>query len=153
MTIPFKVLCLFSLVILGFVSSAHAQEKGDPLTGVWKGDCGPSKTDRNAVVLDLQWNGRTLRGTVNPGPEAFSIGTASFDRSTMKIHLEVTKTSPNFIYAVDGVIVGNNMTGTWNRPGRQGDFQLTRDVKAKKAELDNDSAGPILTGLRPDEKR
>ena len=46
-----------------------AFQGSDPLTGTWKGDWGPSASDRNPATLELKWDGKTLTGTVNPGPE------------------------------------------------------------------------------------
>jgi len=152
MKIRFAIVALLFAALLGHMPAMSAHQKTDPVTGTWKGDWGPSPTDRNAVIVELKWNGKTVTGTVNPGPEAIAIDKASFDPTSMKIRLEVTKTSPNFVYVVDGTVEGNKMTGTWNRPGRKGDFQLTRDAK-KKAESETESEGPRLAGLRPDEKK
>jgi hypothetical protein len=143
---------LVLIVLLSHFSTAFAQQTADPLTGTWKGDWGPSPTDRNAVIVELKWNGKALTGAVNPGPDAIAIDKASFDPKSMMIHLEVTKTSPNFIYIVDGVVEKDKMTGSWSRPNRKGDFQMTRDVK-KKAEADADTDAPKLVGLKPDEQK
>ena len=152
MKVRVTMVSLLFIVLLGHVSAASAQQTADPLTGTWKGDWGPSPTDRNAVIVELKWNGKTLTGTVNPGPDAIPIDKASFDPKSMKIHLEVTKTSPNFVYIVDGVIEKDKMTGSWSRPNRKGDFQMTREVK-KKAEADVDTDAPRLVGLKPNEQK
>jgi hypothetical protein len=148
MKIRFAIVALFFAVLSGHIPAVAAQQKSDPLTGTWRGDWGPSPTDRNAVIVELKWNGKALTGTVNPGPEAIAIDKALFDPASMKIHMEVTKASPNFAYVVDGAVENNKMTGTWNRPGRKGDFQLTRELK-KKAE----SEEPRLAGLQADEEK
>ncbi len=152
MKVRVTMVSLLFIVLLGHVSAASAQLTADPLTGTWKGNWGPSPTDRNAVIVELKWNGKTLTGSVNPGPDAIPIDKASFDAKSMKIHLEVTKTSPNFVYIVDGVIEKDKMTGSWSRPNRKGDFQMTREVK-KKAEADVDTDAPRLVGLKPNEQK
>ena len=152
MRVRITIVSLLFVVLFGHVSVASARQKADPLTGTWKGDWGPSPTDRNAVILELKWNGKTLTGTVNPGPEAIAVEKASFDPQTMKIHLEATKTSPNFVYVVDGVVEKDKITGSWSRPNRKGDFQVTREAKTK-AESDADEESPRLVGLKADEKR
>src|SRR5437667_756248 len=152
MTLAHSRAALLMLMLFLFTHAAIAQRNADPLTGTWKGDWGPSPTDRNAVIVELKWNSKTLTGTVNPGPEAITIDKASFDPKTMKIHLEITKTSPNFVYVVDGVVEKDKMTGSWSRPNRKGDFQLTREVK-KKAESDGDADSPRLIGLKADEQK
>ena len=61
---------LLLMFLLSCIHPAIAQQSADPLTGTWKGDWGPSATDRNSVTIELKWNGKTLTGTVNPGPDA-----------------------------------------------------------------------------------
>jgi hypothetical protein len=130
--------CFVTLLLataLSAIQPAWAQQKGDPLTGTWKGDWGPSPTDRNAVIIELKWNGKTLTGTVNPGADAVPIDKGSFDAPSRKIHFEATKTAPNFVYVIDGTVENDKMAGTWTRPNRKGDFQVARELK-KKTELD-----------------
>jgi hypothetical protein len=145
-------LTLLLATTLSAIQPALAQQKGDPLTGTWKGDWGPSPTDRNAVILQLKWNGKTLAGTINPGADAIPIDKGSFDPQSRKIRFEATKTAPNFVYVIDGTVENDKMTGTWSRPNRKGDFQVTREVK-KKAELDAAPDTPKLPGLKGDEER
>ena len=137
---------------LGAIQSGWAQQKGDPLTGTWKGDWGPSPTDRNAVIMELKWKGKTLTGTINPAPDTIPIDKGSFDAQSRKIHFEATKTAPNLVYLIDGTVENDKMTGTWSRPNRKGDFQVTRDLK-KRTQLDATPDTPKLPGLKGDEKR
>jgi hypothetical protein len=138
--------------VLSPIQPAVAQQKGDPLTGTWKGDWGPSRTDRNAVILELKWNGKTLTGTINPGPDAISIDKAAFDPQSMKVHFEAAKASPNLVYVIEGTVEKDKMAGTWARPGRKGDFQVVREPK-KKAEVDKAPSTPNLPGLKRDESK
>ena len=55
---------------------AYAQSS-DPLSGSWKGDWGPSASDRNQVAVELKWDGKALTGTVNPGPNAVPLSKAT----------------------------------------------------------------------------
>ena len=142
---------LLMLMLFLFTHAAIAQQNADPLTGTWKGDWGPSPTDRNSVTLDLKWDGKTLTGTVNPGPDAISIETASFDPKTMQIHLEATYARRDLRYVVDGTVDKGKMTGTWNHPRRKGDFQVAREIT--RAESKPAAASPNLAGLQDDEKK
>jgi|GEM_PF-281026 len=142
---------LVLLCIVAFASPALTQKATDPLTGTWKGDWGPSATDRNSVVLELKWDGKILTGTVNPGPDAIAIENASFDPKEMKIHFEVNLTARNRRYAVDGLVEKDKMTGRWSRSGRSGDFQLVRANSKEDEALASDR--PKLTGLGADERR
>jgi len=143
---------LLFIALFGYIPVASAQQKTDALTGTWKGDWGSSPTDRNAVVVELKWNGKTLTGVVNPGPDSIPIEKASFDPNSMKIHLEVTKTSPNFVHVVDGVVEKDKMSGSWSRPNRKGDFQLTRETRTRSASYEN-TEGPRLVGLKVNEQK
>ena len=72
----------FRLVILAaclaFTASVMAQE-GHPLKGSWRGDWGPTATHRNHIVIVMDWDGKTISGVVNPGPEAIPIKSAVLD--------------------------------------------------------------------------
>jgi len=141
---------LLLMFLLSCIHPAIAQQSADPLTGTWKGDWGPSATDRNSVTIELKWNGKTLTGTVNPGPDAILIETASFDPQTMKIHLEANYAPRNLRYVVDGTVEKDKISGTWNHPRRKGDFQVSREVTKSES---NAAPKPNLSGLKADERK
>src|SRR5688572_12213756 len=60
----------------------------DSLSGTWTGDWGPSERDRNPVRLELQYDGTTLTGTINPGEGAIPLSRATYDPATMMIMME-----------------------------------------------------------------
>jgi len=41
--------------------------QGHPLKGVWLGDWGTGKTNRNQVVVEMDWDGKAITGSINPG--------------------------------------------------------------------------------------
>src|SRR5438128_1523914 len=94
-----RAAALFVVVLITSPLTTFAQRSGDPLSGVWKGDWGPSAADRNAVTLEFHWDGKTLNGTVNPGPDAIPIENSSFDSSTGKVHLEARYSPRNLFYS------------------------------------------------------
>jgi hypothetical protein len=54
--------------LLLLAASAGAQE-GFPLDGTWRGEhVGPDGAHRT-IVLVMQWDGKQVNGTVNPGPK------------------------------------------------------------------------------------
>src|SRR5438093_13772912 len=55
------------LLYWGTVVSGLAQE-GHPLTGTWSGDWGPKTTERNHLTVVMNWDGKSITGTINPGP-------------------------------------------------------------------------------------
>src|SRR5947208_833029 len=144
---------LLLMFLLSCIHPAIAQQSADPLTGTWKGDWGPSATDRNTVTLELKWDGKTLTGVVNPGPDAISIESASFDSKTMKIHLEANLARRNLRYTVDGTVEKDKMSGTWNHPRRGGDFQVSREVKEVKKPEPAPAPKANLAGLKADDRK
>ena len=58
--------------------SAPAQE-GHPLSGVWYGDWGATPAQRNDLTVVMAWDGKAINGTINPGPDAVQIKTATLD--------------------------------------------------------------------------
>ena len=102
---------------------APAGEPGDP-SGSWAGDWGPSPNDRNAVTVDLAWDGMALTGTVNPGPDAIEIASATFDAETGAITIEADMGDLHYVF--EGTMEGDSMTGSWSHENRDGDFSVTR---------------------------
>src|SRR6266404_5905856 len=43
---------------------------GHPLKGSWSGEWWLKKGDENRILLDFSWDGKELKGTLNPGPNA-----------------------------------------------------------------------------------
>jgi hypothetical protein len=120
------VLTIGVAVVISLGIPLLAFQESDPLTGTWKGDWGPSASDRNPVTLELKWDGKTLTGTVNPGPEGIALDKASYDPKTMTVKFEVDYKAKNRHYTVEGKVDKDTMTGSWNRSGRNGDFKLTK---------------------------
>ena len=124
----FRILASFAVVVcLLMVVSAFAQ--GDPLSGTWTGDWGPSASDRNTVTVELKWDGKVLTGTVNPGPNAVVLQKSTFDPKTGAIHMEADakgRRGNDIHYVIDGKVENNTMTGTWNHDNRKGDFKITK---------------------------
>jgi hypothetical protein len=56
------------------LSVGLAAQEGHPLTGTWSGDWGATPDKRTRITLVMTWNGKALTGTINPGPEAMTVG-------------------------------------------------------------------------------
>ena len=140
-----KSLCI-SLAMVALLVSACASEpepapaaepemaaepvaSADPLSGTWTGDWGPSATDRNAVTVELEWDGSTLSGTVNPGPDGVPLSVASFDPATNQVRMEADVESARgpFHYMIDGTLEGSTISGSWGHDDVSGDFAITMD--------------------------
>jgi len=121
-----KTLCLLCVVVYFLVAAAAAS---DPLSGTWTGDWGPTETHRNPVTVELKLDGKTLTGTVNPGPNAVALKNCTFDAKTGAVHMEADtkgRRGNDIHYVIDGKVDGNTMTGSWNHDNRKGDFKITR---------------------------
>jgi hypothetical protein len=116
-----------------FVITAAAQE-GHPLKGSWIGDWGPNKGDRNPVTIVLDWDGKNITGTINPGPNAVPIQKATLEPKGWLVHFEAeTKDRSGKIirYVIDGKIdnlglPNRAIVGTWTHDNVKGDFTIQR---------------------------
>jgi hypothetical protein len=125
-TLHVAILAVFLVSVLSVVALNAAD---DPLGGTWTGDWGPSAMDRNQVTVELKWDGKTLTGTVNPGPNAIELKKATFDPKTNAVHFEADTANRRgnpIHYVIDGKVDAKTMTGTWNHDNRNGDFKITK---------------------------
>ena len=78
-----KRACLLGCVIscLGLIVPVMAQE-GHPLTGTWGGDWGPNATTRNHLTFVLNWDGKSVTGSINPGPDSVTLSSVYLDVAT-----------------------------------------------------------------------
>jgi hypothetical protein len=126
------VICV--VACLGVVSTALAQE-GHPLTGTWSGDWGASASQRTHLTIVLNWDGKAVTGTINPGPDAIPIGGVMLDVTnwTVRIEADAKDASGKPVQlAAEGRLEDissyhRTIKGTWQQGGVKGDFKLTRD--------------------------
>ena len=108
---------------------------GHPLKGTWSGDWGPTKDNRARILLELNWDGKAITGTINPGPKAVAITKAEPNPETWGVHIEAEgkDTSGGAVrYVIDGKLENIGayqriLSGTWSEGGRKGDFKLVRN--------------------------
>ena len=108
---------------------------GHPLKGSWSGDWGTSKDDRHRVLLEPNWNGKEITGTINPGPDAVPLKTATLDPTswTVRFEAETKAGSGNVVrYVIEGKLdnLGSYyrvLSGTWSQGTQKGDFRVTRN--------------------------
>jgi hypothetical protein len=122
------------LMALAVALPASAQF-GHPLKGSWTGDWGTSKENRTHVVLELNWDGKAITGTINPGPNSVRMQKASLDPETWAVHLEADgkdASGKTVRYTIDGKLenIGSYqrvISGTWIQGTTKGDFKITRN--------------------------
>ena len=125
---------MFLLACLASVVPVFAQE-GHPLTGTWSGDWGPTTTDRNHLTIVMNWDGKNVTGTINPGPDAVTIGGVHLDLAswTVRIEADAKDRSGNSVHVTaEGKLedlgsAHRKIVGTWQQGTTKGDFRITRD--------------------------
>ena len=146
---------LFLSACLLIAASAFAQEPGvEPLIGTWIGEWWANSEfdftqsagdgwdpalfrrldravpDRNKVTVELKWDGKELKGTVNPGPNAVGLQKVTiWVTKTGAVHFETdTKDQKgNPIHCViEGQVNKNTMAGSWSHENGRGDFKITK---------------------------
>ena len=118
----------FAFIVLLRVWPGQAQSATDSLIGKWTGNWGPTPSHRHAVTLELKWDGRALKGTINPGPNAFKVQKASFDPNTGELHMEVDAGSMGhrLHYFIEAKVEEGVLIGTWHHTKLKGDLKLAK---------------------------
>jgi hypothetical protein len=131
---PAVCLALVCLVACLALLPVRAQE-GHPLTGTWSGDWGPTAAARTHITMVMAWDGNTLTGTINPGPDAIAVEAIFLDVTDWTIRFEAsTKDSSGAQVQVaaegrldDIASPHRTLAGTWRQGATKGTFKLTRD--------------------------
>ena len=117
------------------LSIGLAAQEGHPLTGTWSGDWGATADKRTRITLVMTWDGKSIAGTINPGPEAMTLGRVTVDYAKWTVRIEAdgkdASGKPVRVLA-DGKIdaLGSwhrTLSGTWTQAGAKGTFKLARD--------------------------
>jgi len=113
---------------IALVMRSHQQGNPDPLSGIWTGDWGTTPTHRHSVTLELKWEGKTVTGTVNPGPHGIRVADGRFDVRASAVHLEIDASSMGraIHYVVNGIVENRTMIGTWRNEKNRGNFRLMK---------------------------
>jgi hypothetical protein len=124
---------LVGLFVAFSVFVAVAQE-GHPLTGTWSGDWGPSAAERTHITMVMNWDGKSVTGTINPGPDAIPVDTIGLDVTKWIVRFDANAknaSGPVRITAegrLDDIASAHRtISGTWQQGSTKGDFKLTRD--------------------------
>jgi hypothetical protein len=125
----------FSLLLLA--SSGVSAQFGHPLKGQWSGQWGPAASPKR-LLLDLHWDGKEITGQINPGSEAATVKSVTFDYSDpgawkVKLQAEGKDASGKPVaISVDGVLenigaYSRLFHGIWTQGGQKGEFTVTRN--------------------------
>jgi hypothetical protein len=130
-----RALILLSLIAAVAIPASTLAQEGHPLTGVWYGEWGPSATHRNQITVVMSWDGKSISGIVNPGPESVPLKVATLDSTKWMVHLEADAKDQKgqaVRFVADGKLenIGSynrTLKGTWSHGNVKGDFLLKRD--------------------------
>jgi hypothetical protein len=128
------VVVLAALVALPAVAGAQF---GHPLKGQWSGER-TLKGEPQRLLLDLDWDGKAITGVVNPGPNAATVKSVTFDYSNVsawgvKMAIDGKDGSGKPVtIAVEGKLENIGayrrlFHGTWTEGGQKGEFTVTRN--------------------------
>lgn len=127
----FGLTCLLACFAIAspVVAQALNEGQGHPLKGVWVGDWGMNRDNRNFVTIEMDWDGKAVTGSINPGPEAIPFTEARLNHENWTVHLEAE--SGGVRYVIDGQIedlgsLRRSIVGTWAQGDQEGDFKITR---------------------------
>ena len=121
------------LLALALAAPISAQE-GYPLKGSWIGVWEGNTALGNDVLMVMNWDGKKVSGTINPGTDNIAIDTATLDPAGWKVHIEASaknKAGATVKYVIDGAIQKLEMpnraiVGTWSGGAAKGKFEIHR---------------------------
>ena len=136
-----RVICLLACLLM--VAPAFAQ-MGYPLKGSWSGDWWLKKGEENHVLLDFDWDGKTLKGVLNPGTDNADMQRLSLEPPTggvaramdpwiLHFEADVKDASGRTVHhVVDGKLQNIGayrkfITGTWAVGNQKGEFKVVRN--------------------------
>ena len=134
---------VFLLVCLLLGALAFAQ-MGYPLKGSWSGDWWLKKGEENHILLEFDWDGKTLTGVLNPGTDNVVLQKLSLEPPTGGVeramdpwilHFEgdVKDASGRTVHhVVDGKLQNLGayrkfVTGTWMAGSEKAEFRIVRN--------------------------
>ncbi|HEY6509127.1 MAG TPA: hypothetical protein VIY56_13995 [Vicinamibacterales bacterium] len=122
---------------LSVLSGAAYAQFGHPLKGQWSGEW-TSRSQANRLLLTLDWDGKAITGLINPGPNAATVKSVTFDYTNpsawgVKVTAEGKDASGKVVsISIDGKLENIGayrrlFHGTWVQDGQKGEFALTRN--------------------------
>ena len=128
-TLLLVLVCVAGLTGVAAAQSALNEGQGHPLKGIWIGDWGPDKAKRTPVLIEMNWNGKALTGSISPDADKIAFTKADVDYANWAVHLEAQ--SGGVKYVIDGRIenlgsLSRSIVGTWTQGNQKGDFKITK---------------------------
>jgi hypothetical protein len=119
------------IACIGLIPMLTVGQEGFPLDGTWRGEWGAPGADGNHVVIVMKWNGETVTGRINPGPNSIDFADAWLEPSDWGVHIEA-RTPDGEAIRIDGTLsdIGSynrTIVGTWRQGATEYAFNITRE--------------------------
>jgi len=128
-TFPLVLVCVLGLTGVAAGQSALNEGQGHPLKGIWIGDWGPDKAKRTPVLIEMNWDGKAITGSISPDADKIAFTKADLNTANWTVHLEAQAGATK--YVIDGKIenlgsLSRSIVGTWTQGNQKGDFKITK---------------------------
>ena len=140
-----RMVRLICILAFGAIVGPAFAQMGHPLKGSWSGDWWLKKGDENHILLDFDWDGKALKGMLNPGtdnanllnislqPPPINDVSKAMDPWLLHFEADVKDASGRMLhYSVDGKLqnigaFAKFITGTWSVGNQKGEFKVVRN--------------------------
>jgi hypothetical protein len=137
-----RLVCVTAVLALALPAFA---QWGHPLKGSWSGDWWVTKGKETHILLDFDWDGKALKGMLNPGTDNASLQKLTLqpppienvskaqDPWTLHFEADVKDSAGKPVhYVADGKMqnlgsYNRFITGTWTAGTQKGEFKVTRN--------------------------
>jgi hypothetical protein len=118
-------------IALLLVAVAASAQEGFPLDGTWRGEYIASRGAHTTIVLILQWDGKQVTGTINPGPQAIELTEAQLMPEGWKVSF-AAKDAKGAPVSFAGVLTdigkyNRVVAGKWTEGGKTIDIRFARE--------------------------
>jgi len=120
-------MCVCFVIYLAIAGSLPA---ADTISGNWTGEWWPNEFERNRVIAELQYDGKVVTGTFNPGTSPATISKGTFNEKSGAVHLEAQgrgRGGTTIHFVIDGKLDNGKITGAWKYENGKGDFVITKE--------------------------
>jgi hypothetical protein len=128
-TLPLVIACLLAVAGVAAGQGALNEGQGHPLKGIWIGDWGPNKATRNPVLIEMNWDGKALTGSISPDADKIQFTKADLNPSDWSVHLEAQSGATKYVIVGKIENLGSlrrSIVGTWMQGNQKGDFKITK---------------------------
>lgn len=121
-------------LVLGALAGGAPAQEGHPLKGSWIGEWTGNTVHGDNILLILDWDGKAVTGTINPGTDNIALTKASLDPNGWIVKIEADakdKAGAAVHYVIEGKIENlelpnRHITGTWSSQKGRGAFAVAR---------------------------